>query len=170
MSGAPPPHQSTAFSLVEVCISLVVISVMLTAALRTVAAARIGQAHDIDRARGAFLAETLMTEIVAQPYADPAAGGVALGPDSAEGLTGNRSLFNDVDDYAGWSDSPPQYKDGSAMTGYSGWSRQVAVVWVTAADFTQTAIVDSGVKRITVTVKHGTARVAQLVSLRSNWR
>ena len=39
-----------------------------------------------------------------------------------------------VDDFNGWSESPPQERDGTVMSGLSGWQRSVLVERVTPAD------------------------------------
>jgi PKD repeat protein len=116
-----------------------------------------------------MLAQQLMAEIQMQAYADPDYGeddfGLAAGK-----VTGNRSLWDDVDDYDGWSASPPQYKDGTALSGLVGWERSVTVDWVGPLDLSQVVGSNQGAKRIIVTVTRDDAVVARLTAIRtSSW-
>ena len=116
------------FTLIEAAVSAVIIAVMFSAALSTAAAARAREQKAIDRQRGLDLAQSLMSEILDKAYVDP--GLLPLfGPELAE-LLQPRSVYNDVDDYNGLVDSPPTYVNGTAITGYSRWSRTVTVQWV----------------------------------------
>ena len=36
----------------------------------------------------------------------------------------------DVDDYDGWSASPPEDKNGNPLVGFDDWGRSVSVEWV----------------------------------------
>ena len=169
MRRTPPiPLRHRGFSIVEVALSLAIVGVMLTAALRTVGAARVGQQRDADRARAALLAQDLMSEIVALPYADPE-GGTALGIDALES-TGVRSAFDDVDDYDGWNESPPQSRTGAAMAGWTGWRRRVAVEFCNASNPGVASLIDTGAKRSRVQVLRNGVELARLVAVRTSWR
>src|SRR5205807_1031154 len=63
---------------------------------------------------------------------------------------------------------PPQDCNGNAISGFTGWTRSVAVAWADPANPAATLGSDSGLKRITVTVTSPTGRVTTLVALRSN--
>jgi MSHA pilin protein MshD len=123
------------------------------------------QAKSGDRARGAALADALMAELMAQAYQDSGAG-VLFGREAGESTT-TRSGCDDVDDYNDLSESPPQNKDGTTISNYSGWSRSVAVVWVSTTDTTTASLVESKVKRITVTVRHNGVPVAVRTAVRT---
>jgi len=152
-------------SLVEVVISIVIIGVMMVAALRTVAGVALGRRLDGDRYVGRMLGEQLMAEILSKAYQDPCSSESSLGPGGDEQATGNRSLFDDVDDYAGWTESPPADPNGVAIR-EPNWQRSVQVVWVNPFDFNDVRDLETGVKRITVTVRRDGAEVALLVALR----
>jgi hypothetical protein len=158
-------HPARGFALVEAVLSIVIVSVMLVASLRTVAAARAGQTFANDRLRGVSLAQDLMTEICDKPYSDPDETPI-FGPEPTEVLAG-RTAFDDVDDYAGYSASPPRDRSNVLMSGLANWGRSVEVVWVNPADLTQASLVETGVKRITVTVTRRDVPVARLVALRT---
>jgi type II secretory pathway pseudopilin PulG len=154
-------------TLVEAVVSIVIVSVMLVAALSTVAAARTTQGRTADRARAQLLAQALMAEILQHSYNDPDVPSGTLGPEAGEAATGNRSLFNDVDDWHGWSACPPQNKDGTEIPDLSGWCRSVVVEWADPTNLTRVAKSDSGVKRITVIVTRDGAVLATMVAVRT---
>ncbi|MCH8030680.1 MAG: LamG domain-containing protein [Bacteroidetes bacterium] len=81
--------------------------------------------------------------------------------------TGDRSRFDDIDDYHGWSASPPQEKDGTTMSHLTGWEREVVVLYVQDDDPAKDVAKDEGAKLITVTVKHDDVLVAELEALRT---
>jgi hypothetical protein len=154
------------FSVIEAVLSTLVIGVMLVAVLNTVGAARTAQVWNVERVRAACLASNLMAEIVDQAYADPAELQL-FGPEASE-LLAPRSSFDDVDDYHGWSKSPPDNPDGSAIPGYEGWTRSVTVNWATLGSPAANSITDTGMKRITVTVSRRGLKLAELTALRAS--
>jgi len=83
-------------------------------------------------------------------------------------LLSSKANYDDVDDFNGWSESPPQDRDGTVMSGLSGWQRSVVVDWVVAADPTQVSLSETGAKRVTVTVKHKGITIATRVAIRTN--
>lgn len=95
-----------------------------------------------------------MAEILQQAYADPVFGIGSFGLAAAEAATGDRSLFDDVDDYNGWQAGPPQYRDGTVIPGTDGYERLVSVAWVNPDDLLGVSGSETGVKRILVTVEH----------------
>ena len=154
-----------ALTLAEMIVSIVIVGVMLVAALNTVGASKMGQRKTGDRAKGTLLAQQLMSEILRQSYQEPV-DTVAFGRETAE-LSTSRAEYDDVDDYDGWSSSPPQYKDGMVIPNLDGWGRQVSVAWVDASNLTQDVGEETGVKRITVTVTHNDLDVASLTAVRT---
>ena len=74
---------------------------------------------------------------------------------------------DDVDDYDGWSGSPPEYKDGTVIPDLDGWARHVTVAWVKATDLSLTSGSETNVKRITVTVTYNDMEVASLTAVRT---
>ena len=176
----PDAPRSRGMTLVEMVVSTVLVGVMLVAALNTVGAARMGQRKACDSRRGQQLARELMSEILLQEYADAAVitslrteilinGGnlaVPLGPEPGED-TGNRSRFDDIDDYHGWSASPPRERDGAVMSHLTDWRREVVVQYVKEDEVATLRDEDEGAKRITVTVSYDDLPVAELVVLRT---
>ncbi len=154
------------FSLVEVAISTAIVGVMLVAALHAVASARMGLSRVQQRSKGMLLAQGLMAEILQQDYADADFGTDSFGLGGSEGGS-NRAAYDDVDDYDGWSASPPETRDGTPIPGTDGYERLVVVDWVTSSDTTDVRGESTGAKRIIVTVKFNGIIVAELVGLRT---
>ena len=116
-------------TLVEMVISTLFVGVMLVAALNLVGASKHSQQKATQANRGNQLAQTLMAEILQQDYADPVDGPDSFGRSAAEDATGDRSLFDDVDDYDNWTAQPPQRKDGTVMSQLTDWKQVVIVQW-----------------------------------------
>lgn len=106
-------------------------AVLAMAVLAVTQAVTAGQAQTYDalhRVRASALADALMEEILSKPYADPQAA-VALGPDSGE--TG-RSLFDNMDDYHGFSQTQENLTDAAGAAyppTYQKFSRSVTMVY-----------------------------------------
>ncbi len=163
-------RRAGAFTLMETIISILVIGVIVVTSMNTVGAAKMAEYRHTAQSRGLLLAQDLMTEILQHPYQDPVDGS-GMGPGSSEAATGNRSLFNDVDDYNDWSASPPQYASGAAITWAHGYRRQVSVTWLNAGNLGTAASVESGIKMITVTVIKNDQVLVELKATRTNaWK
>ena len=95
----------------------------------------------------------LLEEIAALPFDDPQGGGTILGPEFGEWTPmGNRANFDDVDDYDVWVGNQPLQTEGRDAHPIAGYTRAVAIDYVTADDFNQTSGIATDYKRITVTV------------------
>jgi type II secretory pathway pseudopilin PulG len=154
------------FSLAECVFSLLLTSVVIVGALNAVSATHRTRTQVQTQRQATELARQLLTEIMQCYYVDPGSSPV-FGPETDES-TGNRSLFDDVDDYANWSESPPRDKNGTALSGFTGWSRAATVVWVTPATPDRHGVgTDTGLKRITVTVTDPSSKATTLYGFRS---
>lgn len=158
------PTKRSAFSLVEAAISILLVSVVIVAALNTVGAAKVGRQKNADRARGTLLAQDLMSEILLKAYEEPI-DSVNFGRETGESGS-HRAEYDDVDDYDGWSASPPQDADRNDMTYLAGWERTVSVVFTDGNDVTGTAVSDLGVKRVTVTVTAHGVPVGEIIAVK----
>jgi type II secretory pathway pseudopilin PulG len=153
------------FTIVEAIISLIIVATMFVAALNTVGTSRLSQYKSSLGSRGRLLAESLMTEILRRNYQDPD-GQSVFGREPGESAS-TRADFDDVDDYHGWSSSPPVEKDGTLIPGLTGWKRSVTVEWVDPLDVTQVRTTETNVKRVTVTVSYDDVPVISLVGIKS---
>lgn len=159
-------NTASAFSMAEAVMSLVIVGVMLVAALNTVGATKLHQSKTNDWARGALLAQELLTEILSQSYVEPTDIAI-LGLEGLESLAIGRSAYDDVDDYNGWSASPPQNKDGTVMAEYADWGHSSIVTWVDPLSPATVSASDQGAKRVVVTVTYQGRTVATLNALRT---
>ena len=87
-------HHSRGFTLVELIIFIVVISVGLTGIMLVIKTVVASSADPIVRKQSLSIAESMLTEILLKDYANPEGG-------YEERL--DRSLFDDVSDYTGYS-------------------------------------------------------------------
>ncbi len=168
--------QSRGFTLVEAAISIVLVSVLLVAALNTMGAAKLGQCNTLARGRAHLLAEDLMAEIMRQSYADPESVGFVDLTDPSiipSGLTtdpgessSSRADFDDVDDYHGWTATPPEQKDGTTIPNLTGWTRGVGIERLDPATHLLAPASELGLKRITVGVAHDGVLVTKLVAFK----
>ena len=154
-----------AFSMAETLMSVVLVGGLLVVSLRMVGASVIWRQSAADVGIGELLAQDLMTEILIQRYEEPV-DAVTFGRESGES-GGDRSLYDDVDDYDGWSSTPPELRDGTALAHLAGWTRKVRVVFADPDDPNVIVGTDQGVKRIDVTASTNGLTVASLTALRN---
>lgn len=118
------------FTLAEVLIASAILSFVTLGIVQAVSA---GQARTLDalkRARAQALAEIMLEEVLAKPYADPE-GATTFGPDSGES---SRTDFDNIDDYHGYLESAGTLADHAGSLyplDYQSLSRSVSVVAVT---------------------------------------
>lgn len=157
-------------TLAESVVAMTILSVLGVAAVNTLAAARLDRVWTRQYATAHQLAEAMMAEILEKPYADPEVGVGSFGLDAGE-LGSDRLTFDDVDDYEGWTSSPPKRADGASIAGATGYTRAVRVVRVTLANPRTTSATETGLKCIVVDVGVGSERLVRLYGLRSAaWR
>lgn len=147
---APRLLRQRAFSMIEVVFSVVLVSVMIVSGMRLLGATARSQLVQQDLSRATTLARQLMGEIMQQAYKDPVNDAGLLKTEADESST-TRAAFDDVDDYDKWKDLPPQKRDGTAISGYTGWSTKVRVEWIdpSTMDVSET---ETGLKRIKLSV------------------
>jgi len=155
------------FTLVEMVMAIVIISVGLAGVLLALNTAVKASADPLVHKQMLAVAEEMMEEILLKPYA---VSGTAPS-NSATACTGaspaSRVSFDDVSDYAGYQTTAICDIDGAAVAGLATYSLRVTVD--PAASLGSAAsggLLDSGkVKEITVTVTRG----AETISL-NGWR
>lgn len=152
--------------MVEVVISTMLVGVVLVGALTCVASVTVGRGSSSDAGKANQLASQLMAEIMACRYKEPIETPV-FGREASESST-SRTNWDDVDDYHGWSASPPQDRNGNPLQNSAGWQREVVVEWIDVTNPSVVSGTDQGVKRITVTVRRDGAVLARAVALRGD--
>jgi len=119
----------------------------LVAMFREVAA---HSASDTYQGVAVTYAESLMEEIASKAFEDPDQATGSFGSEE-----GARAAYDDIDDFDGLNNSPPQRFDASPLADYGGFTRSAVVENVTAADpdpVTAEADGSTDFKRIRVTV------------------
>lgn len=139
-------------SLVEVTISMVVVSVMLVAGLRLVGATGQTSRFVEDRTIGQELVEAMLADISAQPYEDPDDTPVfGLEEAFADARPGGTWIgFDDVDDYDGLIVVGGADRHGEAIVPRAGWQVRVEVAWVLTSDPEVPSDQETGLKRVDV--------------------
>lgn len=132
-------RQHGGFTLIEMVIAIVIISVGLAGVLLAFNTTVKSSADPLIHKQMLAVAEEMMEEILLKPY--------ALASGTISGC--NRASADDVSDYAGYNQSVCDI-DGTAVTGLSGYTVSVAVD--PAASL---GTLSSNVKKVTVTVTHG---------------
>ena len=158
------PRRTPGFTLVEAVISIVLVGVLLVAAINTLGATAVSTRNIEHQALGYTLAADLMAEILSQAYEEPV-DNVAFGRESGES-GGSRVDWDDVDDYDGWSATPPETKDEEPLDGYDQWTRSIEVASVNPTSLND-RVGNTGVKRIIVTASFKGVPAAELVAIRT---
>lgn len=161
-------RSNAGFSLVETSISTLLVGVLLVAATNTVAMSIRTQSMTANSATASMLADSLMSEILAGSYMEPGSTISSITRESGE-LGGSKTNYDDVDDYDGWQEQPPQYRDGSSMPNLSNWKRKVTVEWVTIAGGSVTkSSSETKLKRILIEIFSNSSLILSRQSLASN--
>jgi len=179
------PFPRRGLTLVESAVSMVIVGIVLVAALQTVGASARSRQIQKETDEHHALAADLMNEILQARYQEPKGGSMTwendgtttvinepmppltptFGPEPDE-LDGTRRTFDDVDDYNNWVEKPPQTKNGIAISGKTGWKRQVKVQYADPATLNGNMSGDQGLKMITVTITDPSGKTTQMVGLR----
>ena len=121
----------TGASLIEMVISILIISISVTAVMMVVTQVGRSSADPMIRTQAAAIAQAYMDEILVQALDDPDGGEVG-GPESGE----TRATFDDVADYHGLSDgSGALDQSGSPITGLEGYNVDVTVAAATIGGY-----------------------------------
>jgi MSHA pilin protein MshD len=158
-----PPRRDCGFTLVEAATAVAIVGILLAASAGALVGVARLQRTQLERRNAYTLAEQLMGEIVQQYFSDQNSPPV-FGPEANE----TRPVFDDVDDYNGYSATPPVQQNGAAMPGFAGWTESVAVTYVDPNNPANT-LASSTLKRITVTITSPAGKQYSLVGLRSQY-
>jgi prepilin-type N-terminal cleavage/methylation domain-containing protein len=161
------PASRTGLSLIEVMVSTVLVGVCLVAAMRAFAMTLFTQTGMSDDAVAACLADDLLSEVIQKHYSDPS-GASEVQVDGDE-VPQQKTSFDDVDDYHGWKENPPQDHSGQPIAGLDDWTRGVRVELVEPAEPNKASASDQGLKRIIVEVEKGGRVRAVRSGLRANY-
>lgn len=105
------PRPTRGFTLAEVLMASAVLSVAVGAILTAVTTGQEQTYEALHEQRAVALAEALMEEIIALPYADPQ-GDTTAGPDDGEAARGD---FDNADDFHGFNEEIGQVLDAAGL-------------------------------------------------------
>jgi MSHA pilin protein MshD len=100
-------------NLIELLISIVIIAIACTGVLLVFAQTVRFSADPMIQTQALAIAEAYLDEVLARPVSDPSGGESGASEEGAPSLAANRPLLDDVQDYDGLSNAPPQAQDGS---------------------------------------------------------
>ncbi|MCO6438801.1 MAG: hypothetical protein J5J06_17030 [Phycisphaerae bacterium] len=173
-AAAPRSLRRRALSMVESVVSVALVSLLLVAALDALGASKTSQRLSAEKRLGTALAQDLLDEIMHVSYLSSGSSatkvlGIDLDPIIA--LPGSctppvRACFDELHDYIGWEESPPQQRDGTEMTEFTGWSRTVNVEHIKIKDFNSIASMESGYMRVFVEARYEGRLIAKATALR----
>lgn len=149
------------FTLVEAVLTMVILSIAALAMSQALGFAFVHSSDGLWQARTVALAEAYLEEAAARRYdeATPAGGVPAcspttvacstIGPDTGE----SRATYDDVDDYDGLSESPPQDAQGNVRTAFASYRVEMSVRYLTPGEVTALRLdATTDAKRISVTI------------------
>lgn len=117
-----PRRRQGGLGLVEMVVSIVIISVAVAGVLLTFATTVRRSADPQLVEQGYAVAEGYLAEILLHPVSDPT-GGETGGAEAGE----TRDLYDDVQDYAGLLELPPRDQTGAVLAGLPGYQVAVSV-------------------------------------------
>lgn len=174
---APAASRVRGFTLVELVVTMVVISIAVLAIGQALSFAFARQSDGLWQAKAVALAESYVEEILARRFDEAApVGGVppcapSAIPCSAAGADGEpRAQFDDVDDYHGLNEQPPLDADGNPRAEYARYRVQVRVAYPDAAQQAALGLDDAtDAKLITVDVTPPGESVMSFRVVRGNY-
>lgn len=152
-TGIRKTHQSQkGVTLIEMVITIVILGIALSALISSLSSGISQSATPLWESRSLELTQAYLDEILAMKFdgTQPLGGGVVSGVCAISTDGQSRANFDDVDDYDGLNDSPPQLIETSLdMSTYSDFSVLVSV----SCSGTELNLSDDAfAKRIVVTV------------------
>lgn len=141
------------FTLVELVMAIVIISVALLGAIQVMIVTTTHSGDAVVDRQALAIAEAYLEEILLKDFSDP--GG---------GAESGRGDFDDIGDYHGLSDSGARDQSGNAITGLSDYTVAVSVVNTALG-----SVPSDQAKKVTVTVSHPDGINLSLVGYKTNY-
>ncbi|MFK7760303.1 MAG: hypothetical protein AB8C13_10200 [Phycisphaerales bacterium] len=154
-------------TLAETVISMLIVVFVIVSTLQLVAPLSRSTTVHADRLVAANLATQLSEEIATKYFMDPVPDSEDLIGFESDDATTRRDTFDDIDDYHGWSSSPPELSSGTSLITLIGWTRTVKVSHAPiASPFTESPT-NTGLKLVVVTVLKDGVELAKISTLHS---
>ena len=160
-------HRGAGFSLVEIAVLVTIVSLAVPPIVSLLGQTLIDSTKANRTAQATQLARSMMEEILSKEYEDPQAPSGSFGTEES-----SRIDYDDVDDYDGYTQSPPTDCRGSAFAAYAGFRVRVTVNNVMGDDPGGAAAPDGSTsyKRIVVRVSWNDGeRVVRLDGLSTSY-
>jgi prepilin-type N-terminal cleavage/methylation domain-containing protein len=148
-------------TLIETIAAIVVAAIGASGFVSLYLSATDGHSRVETRTVGCFLAQGLMDEVRSKRFDENhvAPFSVNLGTDMSEN-GGDKTTFDDVDDFGGWSETP---------SGFEAYVLSVSVEYVRERNLDQGSSSPTRFKRIVVEAALGEETVAELKTIASGW-
>ncbi|QEF96319.1 hypothetical protein Mal15_03460 [Stieleria maiorica] len=139
-------------SMLEVIVSLTLVTTILLVSLNASATIMQHRLENGEAVESQILAGYFLDEISTLDYRETSDEAV-FGPETGESAT-NRSTYDDVDDFAGFQQVTPTFRDGESIPGYQNWMVDVSVTpqSVFGSGFQTVADANSHFRMVAVTV------------------
>ncbi|MCX8011920.1 MAG: type II secretion system GspH family protein [Desulfobacterota bacterium] len=117
------------FTLIEIMVALLTLVIVIMGFWMVMPTEKSVVDKTKDKRVALLLAKQMMEEVQTKAYEDPDLSPNSFGREEEP----PRTHFDDIDDYNGWSETPPQYPDGTILNGdngkpdYRGFCREVRV-------------------------------------------
>ena len=159
-------HTSKGFTLIEVLIAILILSVGIFMLLTMFTTGLDGVFANQKRTQATNLAQDLMDEIMGKEFRDPNQP-PGWGIESGE-TQGVRTTYDDVDDYSAWKNyNPPEDIGGNALNLYADFTRSVSVFFVDASLTGASESSNYSIKEIIVSVAHSDIATVSLYGLKT---
>ncbi|MFG0244455.1 MAG: hypothetical protein ACF8MF_00170 [Phycisphaerales bacterium JB052] len=159
------PTSRRGITMAETIISTLLVAFVLVGTIQIVGPVVRSGSVMADKAIATSLARELSEEISTKYFTAPGSADLET---LAPGMAETRSTYNDIDDYNGLSNSPPQLSDGTKLANLAGWTRSVKVEHMSLIDPSSNSRGYSGGKRVTVTVSKDGVQLAEIVTLHTH--
>jgi MSHA pilin protein MshD len=150
------------FTMVDLVLVIIIVAIAIPPMVALFIQVVSGSTFGVTVSRANALASTLREEIQSKKWDESAPPpSLPLGPETGE----SRATFDDVDDFDGLDESPPQDSLGAILAGFTGFRQQVSVCYVTNTDFDTCIGGPTMYKQVTVTVTDPEGRTTQLATV-----
>ncbi|MEM7756240.1 MAG: prepilin-type N-terminal cleavage/methylation domain-containing protein [Planctomycetota bacterium] len=149
-------------SMMEVVIATAIIGMVVVGGLNAAGQSARTATATKDRATAAWLADSLLAEMMAKPAFSDA----GLGREGSEGSQ-TRSQWDDVNDYYPWFSPSPVDENGDAIPGTDGLARVASVQYANPTNLNSRSTVENDAIVLTVSVRRGTTTLATRYAVRT---
>lgn len=155
------PKEYLGFSLIELVMAIAISALAMSGLMAAFSSVAKRSSDPMVMQQGLIIAESLMEEILLQPFFDPSSGTACPSAPS------NRVDFNNVCDYNGYSSATITDISGTSYSQLSGYSISVSVS--NSATGQLGAVATASLLRVDVTVSNPLGSTVKLTSYRTNY-